>query len=91
MRVTWSTADLVSWSVEPFPAPYVDSVAATRYGLLAAGIDECEYTGGTCPPDDLLYEPVMYLSDDRLSSSYMSRWAIPRSDRRRSRTARWVL
>jgi hypothetical protein len=63
---TWSSPDLENWQEAQFPVPYLDSVAATRFGLLAAGIDECFYTGGECPPDDLLYEALMFLSADGL-------------------------
>jgi hypothetical protein len=60
----WTSADLEEWAQVEFPTPYLDALGATRFGFIAAGADDCFYTGGECPPDDLLYETFTYQSDD---------------------------
>lgn len=73
----WSAEEPGSWQRAEFPTPYLDAVAPTRVGFIAAGVDDCFYTGGECPPDDRLYEVFMYSSADGASWSEIEPLANP--------------
>lgn len=60
----WRSSDLRRWEHQPFPMPWVESLAPTRYGYLATGSDPCNDTGAPCPPAE---PTTQYLSVDGLN------------------------